>query len=97
MLVKESERRISLQEIVTHDWITCNGVQPLDIQSYMPVVLDLNDIGMAVGKVATIELIKIRMKKTAERIRLKKSTNLGLPTVDEDEQPQPLVANFTLG
>lgn len=88
MLIKESVDRISLQEIIKHDWITCNGVQPLEIQSYMPVVLDLNDMAMAIGKVATIELIKIRMKKQAERIRLKKSTTnnqTGLQTVEEDE------------
>lgn len=66
----------------------------------MPVVLDLHDMAMAIGKVATIELIKIRMKKQAERIRLKKSTNnnlSGLQTVEEDETDPALVANFTLG
>jgi uncharacterized secreted protein with C-terminal beta-propeller domain len=66
----------------------------------MPVVLDLHDMAMAIGKVATIELIKIRMKKQAERIRLKKSTTnnmSGLQTVEEDETDPTLVTNFTLG
>lgn len=71
---------------MVHDWITCNGVQPLEIESYMPVVLDLQDYAMAIGKVATIELIKIRMKRQAERIRMKKTTPnlMELPTVEED-------------
>jgi hypothetical protein len=83
MLDKDADRRISLHEVVKHDWITCNGIQKLEIQSYMPVVLDLQDYAMAIGKVATIELIKIRMKKQAERIRLKKATNTTEPVALE--------------
>jgi serine/threonine protein kinase len=106
MFIKDPDRRISLQEIINHDWITCNGVQPLEIQSYMPVVLDLHDYALAIGKVATIELIKIRMKKHANRIRLKKNINLfaaGLQAVEESDPDAAAVVgntmqnNFSLG
>lgn len=75
MFIKDPDQRIALIDMTMHDWITCNGVQPLPIKNHKPVVLEKDDYVHAIGKVATIELIKIRMRKNVERIRLKKSTN----------------------
>lgn len=62
MLEKDPERRITLVEISNHPWVTCNGLQPMQVKLYPKVSIHESDTIKAIGMVQTIELIRVRMK-----------------------------------
>ena len=63
MFQKDPEKRVSMAGIAGHDWVTCNGIKPMQIKLYKPLVLNTVDFEQAISKVSTIELISIRMKR----------------------------------
>ena len=68
MLRKDPERRVTLNEVAQHDWVTCNGVQPLAIKHYPPIVIQKQDTRSAISQVATIELIKLHIEEKVKRL-----------------------------
>ena len=66
MLAKDPEERLSIQEVLAHDWVTANGVQPILIHHYPPIEISEREGQEAIGKVSMIANIRIRMKKKIE-------------------------------
>ena len=63
MLEKDPDRRASLAEIMAHDWVTCNGVQPLPIHFYPSINVIPADTSNAIKMVNLIANIRIRIRK----------------------------------
>ena len=76
MLEKDPEQRISLMEISQHQWVTCNGLQPMQFKLYPKVTIVESDTAKAIGKVSTIELIRIRMKNKVKELRERKKSEV---------------------
>jgi serine/threonine protein kinase len=66
MLTKNPEERFSIQEVLAHDWITANDIQPIPIHHYPPIEITEREEEQAIGKVSMIANIRIRMKKKIE-------------------------------
>jgi serine/threonine protein kinase len=66
MLAKNPEERLSIQEVLAHDWVTANGIQPILIHHYPPIEISEREGQEAIGKVSMIANIRIRMKKKIE-------------------------------
>lgn len=63
MMAKDPEQRIPLLEIMDHDWITCNGVQPMPRHFYPSINVRPEDTQEAIKKVEIVEIIKIRIRQ----------------------------------
>ena len=74
MLTKNPEERFSIQEVLAHDWITANGIQPIPIHHYPPIEISEREEEQAIGKVSMIANIRIRMKKKIEEEATKVTT-----------------------
>ena len=72
MLIKDPEQRISLLEIMSHDWITCNGVQPMPIHFYPSINVKPQDANDAIKKVHLIANIRIKIRKRISAQKLRK-------------------------
>jgi serine/threonine protein kinase len=62
MLTKNPASRFSVNDILKHDWVTANGIQPLVIKNYLPVTIEPEDKEKAIGKINAMQLIRVRMK-----------------------------------
>jgi hypothetical protein len=51
MLTKNPEERASIQDVLTHDWITANGIQPIPIKHYPAIKIETQDKQSAIGRV----------------------------------------------
>ena len=76
MLAKDPGARFSVNDILKHDWVTANGIQPLVIKNYLPVTVEPEDKDRAIGKINAMQLIKVRMK---QRILSLKKNSQKLP------------------
>ena len=62
-ILKDPEKRASLLEIMAHDWVTCNGVQPLPIHFSPSINVIPADTSNAIKMVNLIAIIRIRIRK----------------------------------
>ncbi len=63
MLAKDPLSRYTINDIIKHDWVTANGIQPLNIKSYLPVTIEPEDKDRAIGKINVLQLIKVKIKQ----------------------------------
>jgi serine/threonine protein kinase len=63
MLAKDPLSRYTINDIIKHDWVTANGIQPLTIKSYLPVTIEPEDKDRAIGKINVLQLIKVKIKQ----------------------------------
>lgn len=76
MMTKDPDARYTINDILKHDWVTANGIQPIAIKSYLPVTIEPEDKDMAIGKINVLQLIKVRIK---QRILTLKKNSQSLP------------------
>ena len=69
IFVKDPTKRISLLEMIGHDWVTCNGIQPLPILHYPSIELNQVERNRAISKVQMIAMIRMRIREKAEKKR----------------------------
>lgn len=66
IFVKDPDQRITLHEIIQHDWITSNGIQPLPILLSPAIELSATDKERAINKVQLIAKIKLKIRQKVQ-------------------------------
>jgi len=69
MLKKDPEERISLKEVMLHDWVTSNGIRPFPKVIYPKLELEQGETQNAFSKVQLVSMIKIRMRNNLQKRR----------------------------
>ena len=62
MLDKDASARYTVEDILSHDWVTANGIQPIALKKHLPVTLEPEDKDKAIGKISALQLIRVRIK-----------------------------------
>lgn len=64
LLEKDPRKRITLAEVIAHDWVTANGLYPLEIpHRYNQIEIGAGESEGAIGKVKMIEMIKLKLRR----------------------------------
>ena len=63
MLTKNPEERASIYDVLSHDWVTSNGIDPVSIKNTSSIKIDDSDKLGAIGKVNLFQVIKIKFKQ----------------------------------
>lgn len=62
MMTKDPDKRIQIQDIIKHDWVTNTGANPLPLNSYPKLELTKKDTQNLFTNVFMITRIKMKLK-----------------------------------
>lgn len=60
--------------MINHDWVSCNGIQPLQIHFYPTITLNPSDATLAIQRVLIIAKIRLRFKAKVKEQKQKRLT-----------------------
>ena len=63
MLTKNPSTRATIQTVLSHDWLTANGIQPVTLKDYSSIRVENHEKMGALGRVNILQVIRVKVRE----------------------------------